>query len=335
MFEKINFRFDRVFPIIVTATMSSGKSTLINSLAGFELLPSLNGACTAKAVAILDNDQKAEFEVHAVDKKGKYTHLDQADKRIVNEFNSKNNISEMIIEGEIRGIRNSSKSMLLIDTPGINNSLNEAHAKVTEKVLEQYKEGLILYVINAQQIGTYDDSIYLRHIVKKLEKSPALKILFVLNKMDLVDPEKEDVGNLVKNCAAYIIDMGVKDPTIIPVSAVSALLFKKVLSGQTLSDFEEENFFKYFRYFRRDGYSLQDYIISSERIKLQEKVIVDGDEYLRADIYAALDATGIPYLEKQIDNEVAGSIKLSKAKIISRKNKTRKKKNSSRTRKAK
>ena len=50
MFEKINFRFDKVFPIIVTATMSSGKSTLINSLAGFagfELLPSLKGACTA------------------------------------------------------------------------------------------------------------------------------------------------------------------------------------------------------------------------------------------------------------------------------------------------
>lgn len=47
---------NKVYPTLVVSTMSSGKSTLINAIVGSELLPSMNRACTARAVAILDND---------------------------------------------------------------------------------------------------------------------------------------------------------------------------------------------------------------------------------------------------------------------------------------
>ena len=40
----------------------------------------------------------------------------------------------MIIEGQIKGIKNSKKSLLLIDTPGINNSLDLNHAQITRDV---------------------------------------------------------------------------------------------------------------------------------------------------------------------------------------------------------
>ena len=295
--------------------MSSGKSTLINALVGTELLPSMNRACTAKAVAILDNDWKSQFEIHAVDEAGKYTLIEDASKQIVSAFNKTNNVSEMIIEGEIKGIKNSKKSLLLIDTPGINNSMDLSHEIATKKVLDEYPEGLIIYLINAQQIGTYDDSNFLSLIAQKINENEKFKILFVINKMDLIDPVKENPVELMENCRNYIIDRGVENPTLIPVSASSALIFKKVLAGVELSEIEEENFQRNYRHFKREGFSLQDYMYTPRNGDLSEYVTVDGVEYKKFQILAALENTGIPLLEKIIDETLVRSLKMRSPKI--------------------
>lgn len=52
-FEKA---FNEEFEINVVATMSAGKSTLINALLANKLMPSKNGACTAKITRIKDDD---------------------------------------------------------------------------------------------------------------------------------------------------------------------------------------------------------------------------------------------------------------------------------------
>lgn len=49
--------------MVVMATMSSGKSTLINALLGQQILPSRNEACTAKMYSILDDDQANETKI--------------------------------------------------------------------------------------------------------------------------------------------------------------------------------------------------------------------------------------------------------------------------------
>lgn len=254
---------NRVYPTLVVSTMSSGKSTLINALVGTELLPSMNRACTARAVAIMDNDLKTQFEIHAADKNGNYSHIDKA----------------------------------------------------TKKVLDEYPEGLILYVINAQQIGTYDDSYFLSLVARKLEENSHFNILFVVNKMDLIDPQKEDPQELICNCKNYIESKGIKEPIIIPVSASSALLFKKALDGEGLSEIEEENFLRNYKHFKRDGYSLQDYICVTKRGNPTDEVIVDEIKYSRAQIYAALENTGLPFLEKQIDEMLVSSLKMTAPRI--------------------
>lgn len=104
MFEKLNLNVNDVYPTLVVSTMSSGKSTLINALTGEDLLPSMNRACTARAVAILDNDMKSKFEIHAIDSHGKYSHIDKATKKAVIEFNESNDVEEMLLEGEIKGM---------------------------------------------------------------------------------------------------------------------------------------------------------------------------------------------------------------------------------------
>lgn len=223
MFERLKLDMSKVYPTLVVATMSSGKSTLINALVGTDLLPSMNRACTAKAVAVLDNDLKMQFAIHAVDENGNYSYIEQATKQVIAEYNKSNKTSEMVVEGEIQGIRNSKKSMLLIDTPGINNSMDSAHEMITRQILEDYSEGLILYVINAQQIGTNDDSLFLTYIAQKLKESPEFSILFAVNKMDLIDPERENPEELIENCKNYIESKGISAPVLIPISAASAL----------------------------------------------------------------------------------------------------------------
>lgn len=319
MFEQLKFNMNKVFPTLVVSTMSSGKSTLINALVGTDLLPSMNRACTAKAVAILDNDMKSKFEIHAIDSKGEYFHINEVTKKIVTNFNMTNDISEMIIEGEISGIKNSKKSMLLIDTPGINNSMDMSHETMTKRVLDEYSEGLILYIINAQQIGTYDDNSFLKVIAKKIKENSKFNILFVINKMDLIDPAKESSNELIKNCREYIKSNGIDNPSIIPVSALSALLFKKVLSGAELSEIEEENFLRNFKHFKREGFSLQDYISTPQREELADSVYIDGKQFTRAQIYAALENTGITLLERQIDEILVSSLKMKAPKITVKK----------------
>lgn len=320
MFEKLKFNQNRVYPTLVVSTMSSGKSTLINALVGTDLLPSMNRACTAKAVAILDNDTKSKFEIHAVDSEEKYSFIEEATKKVVTDFNKSNDVSEMIIEGEIRGIKNSKKSLLLIDTPGINNSMDLSHELQTMKVLDEYPEGLILYIINAQQIGTYDDSSFLTIIANKLAANPKFNILFVVNKMDLIDPDRENPEELMMNCRKYIQSKGIERPILVPVSASSALLFKKVLLGKELTEKEEEDFLKSYRHFRREGFSLKDYISNPRMGELSNLVEIDGKTYSRAQIFAALDNTGIPYLESLIDETMVRSLKMRAPKITSNKN---------------
>lgn len=315
MFERLKLDMSKVYPTLAVATMSSGKSTLINALVGTDLLPSMNRACTAKAVAVLDNDLKTQFAIHAVDENGNYSYIEQATKQVIAEYNKSNKTSEMVVEGEIQGIRNSKKSMLLIDTPGINNSMDSAHEKVTKQVLEDYSEGLILYVINVQQIGTYEDSLFLTYIAQKLKGRPKFNSLFVVNKMDLIDPERENPEELIENCKSYIEAKGISNPSLIPISAASALLFKKVLQNQPLSEKEKEDFVISYRRFKRGGFSLQDYVDLPQRGILSERIEIDGKIYTRAQIYAALENTGVPLLEKQMDEAMIKSIKMRAPKI--------------------
>ena len=61
--KNITINENEIFPMVVMATMSSGKSTLINALLGRQILPSRNEACTAKMYSILDDDQSSETKI--------------------------------------------------------------------------------------------------------------------------------------------------------------------------------------------------------------------------------------------------------------------------------
>ena len=67
--KKFDAAFDKDFDVYVVATMSSGKSTLINAMLGCDLLPALNEATTATIAKITDNDHmpQGHFTVSCTD----------------------------------------------------------------------------------------------------------------------------------------------------------------------------------------------------------------------------------------------------------------------------
>ncbi len=63
------------FEVNVLATMSAGKSTVINAMLGMELMPTKNEACTATIVKIHDHDGMEDFEGKAFGADNKTTHV--------------------------------------------------------------------------------------------------------------------------------------------------------------------------------------------------------------------------------------------------------------------
>ncbi len=319
MFQKLDINMRKVYPALVVSTMSSGKSTLINAFLGKELMPSRNRACTAKIFALLDNDKMDSFRAHIITGKDTYKLVENIDKKTINKYNEQKNTKEFIIEGQIKGVKNSKKALLLIDTPGINNSMDTSHKKITDSIFDKCKEGLIIYLINASQMGTYDDEIFLKMVSKKLKNNDKFNIIFVVNKMDLIDPIKESPDGLILNCKNYIESKGIKDPIIVSTAARSALLFKKVINGLELSEMEEEDFDREFKRFKNKGHSLLHYQSRPSLKDMRDVLEVDGKEYRVADIYSALYNTGILQLESLIDEMMVYSLKMKAPKVKKKK----------------
>ena len=227
------------FRIEVVSTMSSGKSTLINALLEKKLLPSQNEACTASVIEILDTDEK-NYTAKVFDSDGKIidkyqTTLDtfkDIDAYIVARLNYTEDVDKILIEGDIPFIDARGTALMLVDTPGTNNAQDFKHQEITFKEICKDDRSIILYVLNATQLGTTDDEKLLKYVANQIKKNGAAieeRILFVINKMDSFDPEEEDIQECVNSAKQYLINNGIPNPTMFVCSAITALQVQTVL----------------------------------------------------------------------------------------------------------
>jgi len=115
------------FAINVVATMSSGKSSLINAILGKNLMPVANMATTATIVRIIATPQKSYSGI-AYDSKGVELFREkELDLNIMEKWNSDESISTIEIYGPIPCVDAVGMRLVLIDTPGPNNSRDENH----------------------------------------------------------------------------------------------------------------------------------------------------------------------------------------------------------------
>ncbi len=230
-FANIN---NSVFPINVIATMSSGKSTLINALLGKRMMPSKNEACTATITEILDNDREV-FEAVVYDQDNVILQeISDLTYEIMDELNDNPDVHRIAAKGDIPFLDARSTALMLVDTPGPNNSQNQAHKNTTYRAINNDSNNLILYVLNGTQLSTNDDASLLSYVadqIKKGGKQVRDRFLFVINKMDGFNPEEENIEKAIKAAKRYLASYGIEDPQIFPCSAFTALNIKTYLDG--------------------------------------------------------------------------------------------------------
>lgn len=293
------------FEVSVLATMSSGKSTLINSLIGDELLPSENQACTATIARITDNDDIKEFIVECKDENGNIIHEKKvATLSDLQSYNKDENVTYIDLEGPIPNISSENLNLLIVDTPGPNNSRNKDHEEVTKSIINDKNKGIVLYVMNATQFATNDDKDLLEMIAKAMKrggKQSKDRFIFAINKCDEFDCEKESIKDLLSSVKEYLCKYGIKEPNLFPVSAQTAKLIRMYQKDIELTRKEKKDLAIYEDFIEVPGYHFDKMASLSEScrrnldIKLG-KFKEDHNEYEEALIH-----TGIPAIEETIN----------------------------------
>lgn len=230
-FENTN---NAIFPVNVIATMSSGKSTLINALLGKKLMPSKNEACTATITEILDADDPTFAAVVYDEDDVVLQEVPHLTYEIMNELNDNPNVHRISTEGDIPFLDSKSTALMLVDTPGPNNSQNQAHKNTTYRAINNDSNNLILYVLNGTQLSTNDDAALLHYVadqIKKGGKQVRDRFLFVINKMDQFNPLEESIEKAILSAKRYLASYGIDDPQLFPCSAFTALNIKTDLAG--------------------------------------------------------------------------------------------------------
>ena len=296
----IKIEEDKVFPMAVIATMSSGKSTLINALIGKEILPSANAACTALNYSILDDDRDTKEVICVTKKDGNVTVIDENLSEELEKINQDPLVTDVFIRSHVKGVLNTDKALLIIDTPGPNNSADKMHEQRLYQILEKISGGLFVYVINASQIGIEDDEKLLKILAPYLRRNRTIKILFVMNKIDVLDREKESIEECVQNVRRYLQNCGFENPNIIPISAVAALLFKKVLNHEKLTRKQYRDFIELYDMYQSNDYNMKKYAVIDDLEDPFKQIEVRGEIYKTGELNVALENTGIKLLEQKI-----------------------------------
>lgn len=299
--KDIKIDIKNIFPMLVIATMSSGKSTLINALLSQQILPSKNAACTAKIYYILDDDQNTEPVLYIKETDGKTVVKNKNIREELRLANDDSNVADIFIKGQVKGVLNTDKSLLLVDTPGPNNSRNLLHSEITRGILDKVTGGLILYVMDATQIGIDDDRELLRIVSGRIKECPKLKVLFAVNKVDQLDEEMgESIEKFMMTVKEYLELCGFDKPSIIPVCALAANIFKKILNREELTRKEYRDFEYYYDLYMPKGFDMRSYVITEGISEQSESICVRDKEYKVRSITAAIENTGIKILEEKI-----------------------------------
>lgn len=233
--KAFNLAKSKDFPVNVVATMSAGKSTLINALLRRTLMPAKNMACTATITEIRDNDSE-RFTAEAYDKEGKKIQdYPELTLKIMKQLNSDPNVSTIRTEGDIPFITKEDTALVLVDTPGPNNSRDPEHKIATFKMLSESSNPLVLYIMNATQFSATDDDELLKSVAERMavgNKKSRERFIFVLNKLDEFRKGEDSVEEILSDAREYLRKYEIEDPYIYPVSARTALDIRNILKAK-------------------------------------------------------------------------------------------------------
>lgn len=226
------------FEVCVVATMSAGKSTLINSMLRTKLMPSKMEACTAIITRIKDNDSPGwQAEVYNKENRLIETQKDLTN-LTMNRLNEDSQVSLIKVTGNIPFVSAEDVSLVLIDTPGPNNSRNPEHRKVQSEFLGKSSKSLVLYIMEGT-FGSDDDNLLLEKVADSMSvggKQSKDRFIFVVNKMDDRKKEDGDTEQTLGRIRSYLKMHGIVNPNLFPAAALPALNIRIIENGQQMDE---------------------------------------------------------------------------------------------------
>lgn len=221
------------FEVNVVATMSAGKSTLINSLLRQKLMPAKQEACTATITEIKDTDGDC-FVAKVYNANGELIQTyPELTFEIMEQLNGDPNVSKIRAEGNIPFVESEDVSLVLVDTPGPNNSRDPEHKAATYRMLSESSKAVVLYILNATQLAVNDDYNLLSHVADSMRvggKQSRDRFIFVVNKLDEFKQGEDSVDAALNKVRDYLKDNGIENPNVYPASALTALEIRTLLT---------------------------------------------------------------------------------------------------------
>lgn len=308
------------FEVCVVATMSAGKSTLINSMLGTMLMPSKQEACTATITRIKDTDAANTWKAEVYNKDNclieTYENLTYA---TMERLNSDETVSVIKAAGNIPFVSAEDVSLVLIDTPGPNNARDPEHKKVQNEFLNKSSKSLVLYIMEGT-FGSDDDNALLQRVADSMKvggKQSKDRFIFVVNKMDARRKEDGDTTQTLDRIRAYLKGHGITNPNLFPAAALPALNIRLIQSGADVDeDTLEETKVKVRKLNRNETLHFEEYAplpasIRDDIKKQLENAKSNGDADAEALIH-----TGVVSIEAAIRQYVRKYAKTAKIKNI-------------------
>ncbi len=309
------------FEVCVLATMSAGKSTLINSMIGTKLMPSKQEACTAIITRIVDSKANGLlWKGEVYNKEGVLTEThDELNYATMSKLNGSSIVSEIVVTGNIPFLKSDDVSLVLIDTPGPNNSRDPQHRKTQIEFLSKSSKSLVLYIMTGE-FGTDDDHNLLKRVADSMSiggKQSKDRFIFVLNKLDDRKLEDGDTNQTLDKVRNYLKTHGIESPNLFPAAALPALNIRLIENNFTLDEYTiDETEVKVKKLNRNESLHFENYSSFPKSIQNEISLQVSKCKETNNKNLEALIHTGIPSVEAAIRQYVQKYAKTAKIKNI-------------------
>ena len=284
--------------VLFTASMSAGKSTLINALIGKKITQTQSEACTGKIHFIYNKPYEDGFTAKWEDS----LNMNATEEQLMA---YDGNSDKVRVWTYFRSFLSDNFRWCLIDTPGVNFSMNSEHLTLTHRAIEREAWDYLIYIVNGEYPGTNDDKKHLEYIFRH---APENKVIFVLNKLDRYNSRDDSIPEAVTKMRNDLEKIGFTKPIICPISAYTAMLAKKGIFKTEMNPDEADEFDFLRRKFMRTDYDLSAYSMGlTEEDKAQRfsipKRFMEKKNHLASDCYQLLVNSGLVSIEKILSSQ--------------------------------
>ena len=271
--------------ILITANMSAGKSTLINALSGKRIVKTQNMACTSKVHYIYNKAFEDGFSYKIDGCISLNAHKD-----FLLNNNADNTSNRISASTYFRSSLN--KPICLIDTPGVNNSESATHKTITQEAMLEKDYDKLIYVMNAEYLGTNDEYEHLNFIAENVKDK---EIIVAINKLDSFNAKEDNIADSIRKILEDLNKFHLKNFRLCPISAYVGLLAKEKLWQEEIDEFDMDELELLRGKLKRDKYNLLPYYGDISLRRFNKEFTNADEKYI-----TLLENCGILPLEKII-----------------------------------